>query len=296
MAGLARIARPWLSPSRQPVRASALAALYSGLGQGRGISSTAAGRSNLARVKEKLDAERMHVGNLKKADNAVSMLLPFTVVAPPVWRFPPSPAKAGWLVWNLAKNRVTSLGALLGVYIMSMRLNGYGMPVFRAKKGQCIPAAKVLHMQMSEAVATGDKETLRRICTAELFHILASTIDTRPAGIRTEWELVRYSHKLRYPRLADFRVMMAPTSTTGEMKLVKQAVVSIASVQRIVRYDDGRGGEKVPGSEREREMMEHFVIQAPVKTPSFETSAWKVWGTIPEATYESLREDIRLFT
>ncbi|TGJ77577.1 hypothetical protein E0Z10_g10695 [Xylaria hypoxylon] len=271
MAELARIARPWLFSLSQPMRTSTIAASpYLGLGR--------------AAQKE-----------MTMQTEAVStFLLPYTVVPPPVYRFPLSPVKFSKMVWMLAKNRTVALGSLLGVYFVSMRAKGFSWPRFRSKKRTCIPTAKALHVMMSEAVAQGDKDTLRRVCTTELFQTLAGAIDSRPAGMRTEWELLRYDDKLSYPRLADFRVTYQPLPSGKGMRLIKQAVVSISSVQRLTRYN-AKTGEKIPGGERERYMKEHLVLQSNVKDGTFEAEPWKVWGTLPEMSYEMIRDDTAMY-
>lgn len=158
-------------------------------------------------------------------------------------------------------------------------------PRFKFHKSAAIPTAKALHIQMSEAMAIGDKETLRSICTPELFQTLGATIDSRPKGTHAEWELVRYDRRLFFPRLADWRIGYQPLRD-GDMKMIKQAVVSIASVQRIARYDDTKGGAKIEGSERVRHMTEHIVIQSAVDRTTYESSPWRIWGTLSENTYE----------
>ncbi|KAI0431789.1 hypothetical protein F5Y09DRAFT_303804 [Xylaria sp. FL1042] len=287
MADLARIARPWLfSLRQQPLRASRIPSPYLGLGYSRSISATAC-RSFTRPIKK--DRRQM----VKQITPESTFLLPYTVVPPPVWRFPLNPIKFTQMVWFLAKNRLVSLGAVLGVYMISMAkpTRGYRWPVFRTRKRAAVPTAKALHVQMSEAVAAGDKETLRRVCTTELFQTLAGAIDARPRNVRAEWELVRYEDKLVYPRLADFRV----SYQAGSAKLVKQAVVSISSVQRLTRYDDARGGEVVPGSGRDRHMTEHIVLQAEIHDKTYAAGPWKIWGTLSEMSYEDMCEERAMF-
>ncbi|KAI0906132.1 hypothetical protein F4823DRAFT_608315 [Ustulina deusta] len=293
MADLARTARPWLFPLRQPMRTSTVASPYLGIAYRRAISATTACRALKPRDRNSPRRPPLKDQALKRESRS-SFLLPYTIVAPPVWRFPRSPVKFWRMAWLLAKNRAFALLSMLGVYIESMN-RAFRWPLFRARRRNCIPTAKALHVQMSEAVAAGDKETLRRVCTTELFQTLAGTIDARPAGLRTEWELVRYRDRLAYPRLADFRVTYLPVPGGKAMKLIKQAVVSISSVQRLTRYDDAKGGAKVPGGARERHMTEHIVLQAEIKDKTYEAEPWKIWGTLPEMSYEAIRDDIRMF-
>ncbi|KAI0195636.1 hypothetical protein EV127DRAFT_466742 [Xylaria flabelliformis] len=302
MADFARITRPWLLLTRSPMRVPTTASPYIGLGYSRGISVTTARHAGGAGAGagsykfRKRKAEREDREKEKKMNNEImsSLLLAYTIVPPPVWRYPRSPIKFAQMVWLIAKNRATCLGSRMAVYLMSMRTKGFGWPKFKSGKKSCIPAAKALHAQMSEAVAAGDKETLRRICSPGLFQTLAGAIDSRPPGTHTEWELVRYDNKLRYPRIADFRVMYQNIGVGKQMRILKQAVVSISSVQRLTRYDSS--GALIPGSERERYMMEHLVLQAVVNDNTFETGPWQIWGTLPEMSFETMRYDIALFS
>ncbi|KAI1362435.1 hypothetical protein F5Y08DRAFT_274563 [Xylaria arbuscula] len=292
MAGLARVARPWLLPPlRRPIRAPAIAPPHLRPGYSRGIKAVDSRGGAKPQVQQNQDKQNTRrVGSL-------NFLLPYTIVPPPIWRFPLSPTKFAHMVYLLAKNRLVAFGSLVGLYMVSItKPSGkYGMPQFRARRSAAVPAAKALHLQMSEAVAAGDKETLRRVCNKEFFVTLAGAVDARPRGQRAEWELVRYEDKLRYPRLADFRVMYQPGASGSRkgMHLVKQAVVSISSVQRIARYDGGgKGGDaKIPGSEREQHMMEHIVLQAEVNEKTWTTGPWQIWGTLPEMPYEKIRND-----
>ncbi|KAI0403056.1 hypothetical protein F4802DRAFT_599392 [Xylaria palmicola] len=298
MADLARAARPWLS-SLQPIKRSSPAPLRLGLGLGfsRNLSATAACHAAAqGRYPRSANKSTQRRGKVMEIESVGSFLLPYTVVPPPISRFPRSPRKFAEMVWMLGKNRVQALASLMGVTFMSMQHKVFSWPRFRARRRAAIPAAKALHAQMSEAVAAGDRDTLRRICTAELFQTLAGAIDARPAGVRAEWELVRYADRLRYPRLADFRVTYQPVGGGGKaLRLVKQAVVSISSVQRIARYDDRDGGRKVPGTERERHMVEHLVLQAGINESTYEAETWKVWGTLPEMPYETICEDTVMY-
>ncbi|KAI1749296.1 hypothetical protein F4782DRAFT_311408 [Xylaria castorea] len=314
MAELARIARPWLFSLRSPMRvptAVAAASPYLGLGYSRGISATAARQAgkkdSTQRNREtKIFAKKHRMRYEEEQSKAMGLyLLPFTLVTPPIWRFPRSPSKFAQMVWLIAKNNFIRLGSLLSVAFMSIeprRKGGwFGWPRFRMGKKSCIPAAKALHLQMAEAVAAGDKETLRRICAYELFQTLASAIDSRPRGTRVEWDLVRYDNRLRYPRLADFRVTYSFVGEAGKrVRILKQAVVSISSVQRLARYndndDDGGGDAPVPGSERERHMTEHLVLHSVINEDTYEAGPWKIWGTVPEMSLEMIIKDNDMFS
>ncbi|XXH05814.1 hypothetical protein Hte_012252 [Hypoxylon texense] len=291
MADLMRISRPWLLSPRLQWRTTSpvLCGLY------RTISTTAP-RPYAARRRPKPRALAARSGSRKNNDIIqlqpnITLLLPETLVAPPLSRYPRQPAKFAQMLWLHLRARAQSLWAVVSMKVTSQPRILVSKPLFKFHKAAAIPTAKALHVQMSEAMALGDKDTLRNICTPELFQILASTIDSRPKGARVEWELVKYDRRWRYPRIADWRVGYQP-QFDGSMRLLKQAVVSIASVQRITRYDDAKGGAKVPGSERVRHMTEHLVLQAEVDTITYKAHPWKIWGTLSEATYESYKAEV----
>ncbi|RWA04464.1 hypothetical protein EKO27_g10644, partial [Xylaria grammica] len=64
---------------------------------------------------------------------------------------------------------------------------------------------------------------------------------------------------------------------------------------RLTRYADKAGGAVVPGSGRERHMTEYIVLQAPVAEDTFEAEPFKIWGTLSEMSYETMRDDAALF-
>lgn len=221
----------------------------------------------------------------------MTLLLPETLVAPPLSRYPRQPTKFAQMLWLHLRARAQSIWTVVSLKATSQPKIFTSRPLFKFHKSAAIPTAKALHVQMSAAMAHGDKDTLRSICTPELFMTLASTIDSRPKGTRVEWDLVRYDKRWRYPRIADWRVGYQP-QPDGSMRLLKQAVVSIASVQRITRYDDAKGGVKIPGSERVRHMTKHLVLQAEVDNVTYEPHPWHIWGSLSEATYESYKADV----
>ncbi|KAI1212828.1 uncharacterized protein F4807DRAFT_450379 [Annulohypoxylon truncatum] len=271
MADLLRLSRPWLLSS---LRSRAPSPVLSPLC--RSFSTT----PSLSRTIGK---------GHKQHEPAVTPLLPKSLVVPPIWRFPRSPTKFVHMLWLILKTRFYDLRALMSMKAMSMDPMKLSRPRFKYRKSTFVPAAKALHIQMSEAMAAGDKETLRVVCTGELYNKLASAIDSRPKGVRSEWELVRYEKSWRYPRLADAKLGTQPHSR--DKALLQQAIVSIASVQRIARYDDSKGGIMIDGSERVRHMVEHIVIQCIINPYTFEAGPWQIWGTLPESTYESILEE-----
>ncbi|CAJ2503916.1 Uu.00g113100.m01.CDS01 [Anthostomella pinea] len=293
MADLMRLSRPWLLAPLRSTRPSPASPIRIGLSRNIHTTSSlyAANRRKPARPAP--SATKQHRDRAQQAEANSSILAPMTLVPPPVTRYPREPRKFMHMLWLLTKNRAQAFWATCGVKLMSQPRKFISRSKFKANRSAVVPVAKAMHVQMSEALAIGDRETLRRVCAPELFKSLAGTIDARPKGIRSEWELVRYNSTWYYPRLADWRVSYQPMqSARGSMKLVKQAVVSISSVQRLARYDETKGGAMVPGSERVRDIVEHIVLQAEIDQKTFESQPWRIWGNLSEMTYESYLDDV----
>ncbi|KAI1101648.1 hypothetical protein F4804DRAFT_315329 [Jackrogersella minutella] len=288
MAELMRISRPWLLPS---MRSRATSPILFNVHR----SFSASPRPHAAKTRPSKRSSLHYkpsetTGHAQHLSNSVTLLLPNTLVTPPLLRFPRQPRKFFHMAWLVIQARFQGLLEMVSMKVTSQPKVFISKPLFKFGRAAAIPTAKALHVRMSEAIAAGDRETLRAICTPELFHTLSAAVDARPRGVRAEWELVRYERRWRYPRVADWRVGYQPMGDGG-MRLVKQLVLSIASVQRIARFDDSRGGLKIGGSERVRHLLEHFVIQAVVDRHTFAAEPWKVWGTLDETTYEAYLED-----
>lgn len=164
---------------------------------------------------------------------------------------------------------------------------------FVAKRSSIVPTARALHRTMSEALASGDKATLQKVCATQLYLDYCRAIDSRPRGKRYGWEVVRYTRPLRFPRVVDHKLAIFGEAAAGAPG-IRQAVVAISSRQRRVQYDDTRGGAVVPGSEREMDVVEYVVINCTVDMHTYRQSDWRVWGTLGETSLEQLRDDMAL--
>ncbi|KAK8024013.1 tim44-like domain-containing protein [Apiospora rasikravindrae] len=215
----------------------------------------------------------------------VTFLLPQTLVAPPLSRYPRSPAKFLQMAWIANFSRVWNYASLL-LFKIASKPDWKTRPRFKVRRGVILPTAKALHLEMNEALARGDKETLRRICTNEFYQKLAGIIDARPRGHRAEWELVKYRSSFTYPCIAEDKIGLMPTPS-GIQKAYRQAIVSIASIQRMVRHVPNQAKPVVT----EKPMLEHLVLSSQVDhTDTYGQTPWKVWGTLQESTLESYLE------
>ncbi|KAI2463590.1 hypothetical protein F4781DRAFT_416159 [Annulohypoxylon bovei var. microspora] len=282
MAELLRASRPWLLSS---LKSRAPSPVLSSLC--RSITTTSPLRKKSTRRESSGRRAAQFQSNFGPT---ITVLIPKSLIVPPLSRFPREPSKFFHMIWLILKTRWEDLRTFLSAKVVSMSLDKgkFRWPRFKYQKSAVVPAAKALHVQMSSALAAGDKETLRYICTGELYQTLAGAIDSRPKGVRSEWQLLRYNRLFRYPRLADWKVGYRPNGSG----LTKQAIVSIASAQHIARYDELKGGVMIEGSERVRHVVEHIVMQSNVSDATYEATPWKIWGTLPESTYESILQGI----
>lgn len=224
-------------------------------------------------------AHRMRMGEI--GADALSMVVPGTFILPPVSQFPkPLGDKLRFLgAWLVIKGQEMLTNTMIK---FSSKPTFFARAQFKPKKELLIPTAKALHRSMAEALATGDKSTINKICSRHLASRLVATIDARPRGRRYGWELIGYTNKLLYPSIRSHK--MAPVSRDRYAPVIRQVVVAISSKQRKVAYD-GRG-QVVPGSEKEVEAVENVVMACILNQKTWQSGEWRLIGTVSPTTYE----------
>lgn len=242
-------------------------------------------KRNNVRARPKSDAISM---------NNLSFLLPKTMVTPPLRKWLKTKQyRHPKYVWEVLKNWFQSWGSLVLLKFQSSPPEWQNVFKFRYewRRKAIIPAAKQLHIKMSEALAKGDKDTLRSICTMEYYAKLASVIDRRPPGTRMTWKLVRYREKSGYPRLASDMSGTFPLPGSTRMRCIRQVVVSIASSQYITQQKPGETSPKHRGTS----LVENIVLTSDINQDTWKQSEWKIWGTLPETDLKDYLADVELF-
>lgn len=219
-------------------------------------------------------------GMVQTTTNSMSILLPDTMVKPPISNFPRSPVKFMRMAWHYLRHSAKAW-MTIAFYKISSKPSFLSRARFQIKRGTLVPTVKALHLELNDALARGSKHELRRICTNEFYATLAGVIDARPRGYRAEWELVKYNRPLTYPRLSGHLIGVVPLQS-GQ-RAIHQAVVSIASTQRVTRYD----AAGAVAAEQTKDMVEHLVITCDIDPKTHESTPWKIWGTLPETTLEA---------
>ncbi len=208
---------------------------------------------------------------------------------PGLSQFPKPPVEKIKLVYNWGLIKFQEILTNMTLKIMS-KPSILKRARFKPKRSVLVPTAKALHRSMAEALASGDKNTISRICSRQLGASLLASIDARARGRRYGWELVRYTNKLLYPSIKSHK--MSPLGREKGAPIVRQAVVAISSKQRRVQYD--AKGEVVPGSEKEIDVVENVTIACVIDARTWEQGEWRLVGTIHHTTLQGWEEEKQL--
>jgi protein MBA1 len=143
--------------------------------------------------------------------------------------------------------------------------------------------AKDLHQRMGTAVAAGDHEVLKILCTNNLYHNLSTTtLANRPADEKRQWELVGNTKA---------RVVAHDVSPLIK-RLVQQVIVAIDSTQRLTKIST-KTGKPVPNGVTERAMHENLVLLRDIDPDTYQKSPWKIWGTVPGTQLDEYKATIK---
>ncbi|PNH27927.1 hypothetical protein BJF96_g8716 [Verticillium dahliae] len=146
-------------------------------------------------------------------------------------------------------------------------------------------AGTALHARLGHALAAGDREALRAICTPALYETLGATLDKRSRHERTTWDVVA-THRTW---LAAHRVGVLPPPLPKDT-MIQQAVVAVDSTQRLDRVDV-RTGLSIPGAARVQRRTEYLAITRRWNGSTYVAGDWKVIGNASETTSESWAQE-----
>jgi protein MBA1 len=218
------------------------------------------------------------------------MMLPGTLVTPPLSQWPRTRKEFFGFLWDVIKNEIRGKFQIIMMSISSKK--GILKPRrFKLNNAQIILTAKAMHREMAEAVAAGNTDTINKICVKSLAIPLMATVDQRPKSQRYEWELVRYNG-WRNPKIVS--QVLAPVAVTKGAPLVRQVVVRIKSRQRRTTFERSKKGswEVKPGSQQETDLVEHMVMVSVVNPNTWTSSEWRIMGSIQPTSYEDWRMEM----
>lgn len=213
-----------------------------------------------------------------------------TFVRPSLSQFPRSPRA----FWSFLRDYiVTSVRCRLQTIIIpfSSKPSLFKAARYKLNNSLLLLTAKAMHRSLAQALAEGDKDTLRKICTKRLSLPMLASIDRRPRSRRYTWELVRYNGSWRNPRIVS--QIIQPIAPGSDAPMIRQAVVAISSRQRRVEYEMKKVGqwEIVPGSEKEVDLTENLVLVSLVDQKTWRQDEWYIVGTIQPTTPEEWADE-----
>ncbi|KAL2758417.1 hypothetical protein ACRALDRAFT_1055323 [Sodiomyces alcalophilus JCM 7366] len=161
----------------------------------------------------------------------------------------------------------------------------YSKPRAGLYRSQALAAGKALHSRLGQALAEGDRDTLREICINDLYQTLSAAIDKRKPWERTTWNILQ-NHGAR---LAAHRIAILPPPLPKNL-MVQQAVVAIDTTQSLDRVDS-RTGESIPGAARVQRRTEYLALSKEWNSETYTSGPWQVIGHVKETTLDTWRKE-----
>ncbi|ROT41706.1 hypothetical protein SODALDRAFT_331478 [Sodiomyces alkalinus F11] len=161
----------------------------------------------------------------------------------------------------------------------------YSKPRAGMYRSQALAAGKALHARLGQALAEGDRDTLREICIPELYQALSAAIDKRKPWERTTWSILQ-NHGAR---LVAHRVAILPPPLPKDL-MVQQAVVAIDTTQSLDRVDS-RNGESIPGAARVQRRTEYLALSKEWNSDTYTSGPWQVIGNVKETTLDAWQKE-----
>jgi protein MBA1 len=161
-------------------------------------------------------------------------------------------------------------------------------PRWKASRGKISPTAKAMYTDMLNAFAAGDKQAINQLCLGNFAKKLTAAIDRRPSDVITKFEIMSFDKRLFYPRVIAHQVHNV--NPNDKEMYTEQAVVAILSTQKATRHV-AKTGELITGSTRLQRKVEHVVLSRQVSNKTYQSTPWRIWGTVPVTTMERYREE-----
>ncbi|KAG7106281.1 hypothetical protein HYQ45_018448 [Verticillium longisporum] len=211
-------------------------------------------------------------------------LFPGTFIPVPLSRAPRAPSA-------FLSYQYTRIKSFASDFLSTFVLRFQSRPSFFKKpradlyRARARAAGTALHARLGHALAAGDREALRAICTPALYETLGATLDKRSRHERTTWDVVA-THRTW---LAAHRVGVLPPPLPKDT-MIQQAVVAVDSTQRLDRVDV-RTGLSIPGAARVQRRTEYLAITRRWNGSTYVAGDWKVIGNASETTPESWAQE-----
>ncbi|KAK4674415.1 hypothetical protein QC763_120410 [Podospora pseudopauciseta] len=254
-------------------------------------------RANRAPARDEIRSPSAQIAqqklNQKVTSNAINVIFPGTFVRPPWDQWPKdfSSRFAFFRTWVTVKAREAATKFAM---VHSSRPRFFKRAALKTSNPLAILTAKGLHRSMMEALASGDKDTIRKVCASKLALPLQATIDNRPKDKLMAWELVEYTKTWFYPTVLSHK--LSPIEKSKDAPIIEQVVVAISSKQRRYQYVLGADGErkKLAGTEKEMDIIENIVIGCVVDPHTWQRDEWRIVGSMKATDPNEWKEEERL--
>ncbi|KAK0656314.1 hypothetical protein B0T16DRAFT_399066 [Cercophora newfieldiana] len=216
--------------------------------------------------------------------SAMQMILPGTLIPPPLSQWPRQPKPFFNFFWDVVK--AWGRGKLQVLMMSISSKKGILKPrQFKLNNAQVILTAKAMHREMAEALAVGNKDALTKLCVKALATPLSANIDSRQNSRRYDWELVKYSG-WRNPTIVS--QSLSPILQSKGSPLMRQVIVRIKSRQRRTTYHKSANGlwQVNEGGKQEMDLEEYVALVSIVKPTTWASSEWRILGSVEPTTPE----------
>ncbi|KAI5464372.1 hypothetical protein BGZ63DRAFT_377548 [Mariannaea sp. PMI_226] len=214
-------------------------------------------------------------------------VFPGTFVSLPISQYPSNPAEFLRYQWYRIFQWGVEFLSVLQFKLQSMP-DWTTRPKWKAARGKIAPTAKAMYVDMLSGFAAGDKRVINQLCLGNFGKKLIAAIDRRPANEITKFEVMSFDKGLFYPRVVAHQVHNV-NPNDNEM-YTEQAVVAILSTQKVTRHKASTG-ELIQGSTKIQQKVEHVVLSRQVSNKTYQSSQWRIWGTVPVTTMERYLEE-----
>lgn len=209
--------------------------------------------------------------------------IPGTFVSMPLSQIPKSPVLFFTYQWHALKNKAIDLFSLLGLRWQS-KPGFLGKARLPIKRAPALAAGKALHARLNQAIAEGDRDTLRQITSPRLLTSLSGVVARRSSSQRVSWEIVEHHGA----RLVNHRATPLPPPCPKNI-VIEQAVVAMDTTQKLQRIDTATN-EVIPASTKMQRRTEYLGIHRMLNKATYEVDPWVVIGNTKETTLHDWQE------
>ncbi|KAG6116836.1 hypothetical protein E4U13_001568 [Claviceps humidiphila] len=211
-------------------------------------------------------------------------LIPATFVSLPISQYPRTPL-ALFVKYHFVRltNWVRGISAFL-IYKGTSMSSYSSRPRYQPRRRKIAGTAKAMYRELLEAYAAGDRKTLDRLCLGNFTKRLSAALDRRKSSESVRFELMKYNKRWAYPMLMSH--MIGPNNPYDKALLTEQAVVAIASTQKMLRVDT-KTNQMIPGTLKVQDKLEYVVLQRQINMKTWEMPPWRIWGTTSATTMEA---------